>query len=236
MKLTQGTGIVVWNGIPYILPTRHIRRHTVKLEKIPLGDGNNFVYLLQKNENTENLFKLMDLVDGTAYGQYTRLGKTFNGNTMVCFPPVEQLRLVIHWTLCLQICKKVFHLKSVDGLLYGTSVKRIPALDRIFHGLLVTWSRANHADYLAQEVRPNKGLNVADYAKGRWEDTSFFLMYRTELPVNPFLDDYEIPNIDDLSNVDSMPESMRDIDQDLKDMASLLPDSDDWDMSSLVFT
>ena len=33
VKLTQGTGIVVWNGVPYILPTRHIRRHTVKLEK-----------------------------------------------------------------------------------------------------------------------------------------------------------------------------------------------------------
>ena len=54
--------------------------------KIPLGDGSNFVYLMQKNDDTENLFKLMDLVDGTAYGQYTRLGKTFNGNTMVCVP------------------------------------------------------------------------------------------------------------------------------------------------------
>eukprot|EP00959_Pyramimonas_sp_CCMP1952_P203590 4257325-Pyramimonas_sp.AAC.1 len=39
VKLSQGTGIVVWNGIPYILPTRHIRRHTVNVEKLKLGEG-----------------------------------------------------------------------------------------------------------------------------------------------------------------------------------------------------
>ncbi|CAK0800448.1 unnamed protein product, partial [Prorocentrum cordatum] len=218
VKLSQGTGIVVWNGIPYILPTRHIRRHAINLEKIPIGDGNHYAYLLQDTTDSSNLTKLMDLVDGTAYGQYTRIGKIFDGSSMTCSPSVSQLRLVKHWCLCLQIYQRVFHLKSVDGLLYGTSVRRIPALDRMRHGLLVTWPRSNKTKYLAQEVRPDKGINITDFSSDAWDVTSFFLMYRTELPVNPFLDDDEIPDTDDLGNIEVWPESMRDIDQDIRDM------------------
>eukprot|EP00959_Pyramimonas_sp_CCMP1952_P177437 3708855-Pyramimonas_sp.AAC.1 len=85
----------------------------------------------------------------------------------------------MHWTLCLKICQQVFHLKSIDGIVYGTWVRRIPGLDRMHHGLLVTWFRPLHARYLAHEVRPDRGTNIGDYSKDSWDDTSCFLMYGT---------------------------------------------------------
>ena len=129
----------------------------------------------------------------------------------------------------MMIYQNIFHLRTIDGAVYGTSVKRIPALTGMMHGLLISWPRQDHNKYRAQEVRPDIGINVGDYSAESWENCSFVLLYRTEFPTDPYLDEYELPNIDDLSRIEPLPESMRDLDDDLKNMASLLPcDDDSW--------
>ena len=181
----------------------------MNLEKIKLGDGAHHVFVFKATGENAILFKLMDLVGGTAYGQCARLGKVLSDGNVTRVPPVPQLRLLQHWNLRIQIFQKAFHLKSIDGCAYGTSTRRMPALDRIYRGRLATWPRAKHSDFLAREVGPDKGVNITDYAKKGWEDVSFLLLYRTEAPVAPYLDECEIPNLDDWSHIEVWPEITR---------------------------
>ena len=124
--------------------------------------------------------------------------------------------------------QKLFQLKSFDGVLHGTSLRRIPALHGVRYGLLVLWQRSDHSSYMAYEVDPSKGVTINDLSKTKWESTSFLMYYALPRPSEPFLDEFRQPNIDDLSNIEPAPESVIDVDRELQDMISLIPDLDDW--------
>eukprot|EP00959_Pyramimonas_sp_CCMP1952_P119242 2492978-Pyramimonas_sp.AAC.1 len=44
----------------------------------------------------------------------------------------------------------------------------------------------------------------------------------------PFLDEHHLPDMNDLSRIEPVPESTIDVNRDVHDMISLLPDLDDW--------
>ena len=54
------------------------------------------------------------------------------------------------------------------------------------------------------------------------------MYYTIPAQLDPFLDDHHIPDMNDLSPVEAAPDSVVDVDRDVLDMISLLPDLNDW--------
>eukprot|EP00959_Pyramimonas_sp_CCMP1952_P455595 9471797-Pyramimonas_sp.AAC.1 len=62
--------------------------------------------------------KLMDIVDGSACGQLTRLGKTVDRNGKVgCSPDIKTLIAIQPWKLCMLTYQRLLQLESLDGVL-----------------------------------------------------------------------------------------------------------------------
>ena len=86
-----------------------------------------------------NTFKrLMDIIDGTTYGQLNRLGKKVSTDgTVSRSPDLKRLVHIQQWKLCIKTHQKLFQLRSLDGVVYGNSLRRIPAFHGARHGLAV---------------------------------------------------------------------------------------------------
>eukprot|EP00959_Pyramimonas_sp_CCMP1952_P103196 2158355-Pyramimonas_sp.AAC.1 len=56
--------------------------------------------------------------------------------------------------------RTIFHLKGLDGILYGTSLRRVPPLHAVRFGLLVLWERKDRSNYMTYEIDPSKGVTV----------------------------------------------------------------------------
>ncbi|CAK0830168.1 unnamed protein product, partial [Prorocentrum cordatum] len=224
VKISEGTAIIVWNGIPYILPVRHVRKHLIGFLAFQTSAPT-----LEDNRNLDTFRRLMDIVDGSIYGQMTRLGKTIgqDGQTK-CTAYIKTLVNLQPWKLSMITHETIFQLKGIDGVIYGTSLRRIPSLFGVKFGLLTLWERKGHANYFTFEVDPSKGVIINSLTTLKWENTSFLMFYSMPALVDPFLDEHRVPDMEDLSRIEVAPDSVRDVGRDVADMISLLPDLDDW--------
>ena len=173
--------------------------------------------------------KLMDIVDGSVYGQVTRLGKVVESDgRLKCTPDIQSLAGLQPWKLSMMTYKTVFRLKGIDGVLYGTSLRRIPSLSGVKYGLLILWERKDHTNYYTFEVDPSKGVVINSLADLKWESTSFMMFYSMPAVSDPFLDEHRVPDMEDLSRIEAVPDNIRDVDRDVAEMISLIPGLDDW--------
>ncbi|CAK0840390.1 unnamed protein product, partial [Prorocentrum cordatum] len=227
VKISEGTAIVVWNGVPYILPVRYLRRHLVGFLTYQATNISELKTDDQQMLNT--LGRLMDIVDGSIYGQVTRLGRTITQDGQVkCSPDAKTLVNLQPWKLSMMTYRTIFHLKSLDGILYGTSLRRVPPLHAVRFGLLVLWERKDRTNYMTYEIDPSMGVTVGSLVSFKWENTSFMMYYSIPSQSDPFLDEHHLPDMNDLSRIEPVPESAIDVNRDVHDMISLLPDLDDW--------
>ena len=78
----RSSGVVVWQGYPYLIPMRHIRNHRASFLAMIFSSG--------PSGDMAFLLELFDIVDGTAGFDVKSIGEFKRGNEMILIP--EDLR------------------------------------------------------------------------------------------------------------------------------------------------
>ena len=84
----------------------------------------------------------------------------------------EELANIKIWSLSQDVCTKVVGMPVCDGIVFGTRLRRIPALKGIESGVLCVWNRRNHQKYMLIEVTPSKDLIINNFVGSDWSESS----------------------------------------------------------------
>ena len=169
-----GTGIVVWQSVPYILPLRHIRRHLAQALWMIFVGGITTV------ENSDQLLtKLFDYVESLLPGTRVMLGLMIKeSGEEVLLPSAEELLTHAIFDICRKVAKQTFELAAFDGVLLGSALRHIGVLNGIHWGLLIIWNKYSRGTYEIFEVNPSKGTHLQGRTSSAWEKTSFIMYYK----------------------------------------------------------
>ena len=197
------TAIVIHQSQPYIVPTRHIRHHVGYVSHCLVSGGN----FSGNTEQVNELFKLFDTVDGSSFYKVFQLGRIMSDDDQWQYCPAE---LETHTSDVLELARtvvsQVLNVEHIDGIIYGTKVKRLHAVHKATYGLLVMWCRNNRKDYKIMEVDPSVVTHVCNLLGSKWLDFSCLLFYSY---VRPYDDEgrlpYIIPPLEDISAIDLDP-------------------------------
>ena len=119
--------MVIWNGMPYMVPLRHIRPH-VGLANVFFASIYNSNAILGNDNQLVTVNKLMDIIEGTSPGQQQRVGKNMlEDGTIEFLPPDLQQQPPLIWHLAQEVGLQLLQLENMDGILYGIGVKRVHA-------------------------------------------------------------------------------------------------------------
>ena len=77
---------------------------------------------------------------------------------------------------------------TMDGNVFGTKLRRIPAMKGIESCRLCAWNRQQHSEYMLLEVNPSKDINISNRIGYEWSDSSVLLFCRVEMISSPFDD------------------------------------------------
>ena len=114
------------------------------------------------------------------------------------------------WTLAQNVIGAgILNIGTIDGLIYGTGMRRINPLPQCFYGLLMMWQATHRKDYRIIEVVPRKGVPLHRLIGASWHATCFlmFISYNCSAIDDDLHKSYEIPDFSDLdlSSIGYMP-------------------------------
>ncbi|CAE8712610.1 unnamed protein product [Polarella glacialis] len=133
----NGTAVVRHQGYPYTVPLRHVRKHTELYNT-----------QVHEEEDVNSLFRLMDIVDGVTEGKTFIQGLVLNNENELVYIPAElQIQMTTILKLALQVAAGLLELPAVQGLRYGTRLRRIVSPPRALGHTLIYWNRVNRHDY-----------------------------------------------------------------------------------------
>ena len=141
----DGKAVIMWRGVPMLLPLRHVRPHV------------GFVWLLSSvfnfSSETDNnvmtvLKTLMDLVENFILGQLYTYGRVWNDSSMEfnMIPPDLETNPPEIYVKSSEIASKVLGLPKIDGVQFGTGVKRTDAIQNTTSGKLVVWDKLHRSN------------------------------------------------------------------------------------------
>ena len=125
LKISDGTAIVVWNGLPYIISLRHVRQHIGYSIRTHMTYFHNNSYTEQAFAafpTTESLWALMDNIDSTTPGTTTTIGKIVDDNGIIQYrPSAEGLQSSAMWKLIIDVAISCFNMVQCDGAVPNSS-------------------------------------------------------------------------------------------------------------------
>ncbi|CAE8728215.1 unnamed protein product, partial [Polarella glacialis] len=133
----NGAAVVRHQGYPYTVPLRHVRKRTEL-----------YSTQVHEEEDVNSLFRLMDIVHGVTEGKTFIQGLVLNKENELVYIPAElQFQMTTILKLALQVSIGLLELPAVQGLRYGTRLRRINPPPRALGHTLIYWNRVNRHDY-----------------------------------------------------------------------------------------
>ena len=182
-----GSAIVKLNGIPLLVPMQNLRKHVLsqfffhclvnaQTESIQeffinpmiaqetisvLNVSSNYGLNSLHDENSVALLQLMDICDGQSPGSVTRVGLFSFGLEGFSHLP-DKTGAAAHpvMKLCLQIFGA--HIKSVDGVQYGTQIRHLKTAVDSKWTLLLQWQRNDRFAYKMKIFRGTHPLTFTN--------------------------------------------------------------------------
>ena len=164
----NGAAIVKYQGVPYLIPIRHLRKHISlftevqykqyfqELETIPISAD---YPVFRVNEQPTDILRMMDLVEGLppnsphTYGwqmvQDNKFVQTPHSWTNVGDAPLLLQLVLSSLQASLRQC-------DVHGVVAGTGVKRVPVIRGASFMATVVWPRSTRFEYDLREIPPAK--------------------------------------------------------------------------------
>eukprot|EP00974_Lingulodinium_polyedra_P037111 3560449-Lingulodinium_polyedra.AAC.1 len=78
---------------------------------------------------------------------------------LLLVPPDLHLTEYPAWHLASSAAHQLFGF-SIDGVLYGHSIKNFPCVVRSMYGILLVWSLSDRNKYVSMEVVPARGTTI----------------------------------------------------------------------------
>ena len=140
----------------------------------------------------ENVNELMDLIDGSPPGKTTTMGHlVLADGSILCLPETIDTEPPRQFTLLQQCVQIICGRSSFDGFIFGTQVKRLPALPEgttSGEGVVLIWPRQDRTKYLLQTV-PTRGITHIDNLVGpAWSHSSCLLIFQSSWPTEERLE------------------------------------------------
>ena len=212
LDLANNSALIKYQGMPYSLPLRHIRKHLVLFEhkayhtymtmvqNLPISQAYP-VFKTSESQATD-ILHFMDLVDGQEPGKDHQIGWIIDADSKYCMVPQDwtQGEEPLLLTLAKQVAKHHMRFEQGHGLICGTCAKRFPPVKGASFGILITWLRSDRTKYTFDEILPRRQINLAAICGASWSMSSAVLIYS-------FTDNMEqVPVIQDKSTIYDSPD------------------------------
>ena len=120
-----------------------------------------------------NLFRLMDVVDGSVPGKLTVHGKIYEPHSQrYTTLPINAEQPTDILQLASQVALDHFNLGSLDGIKFGHAIARTPPVPQCHYGILLAWHVRNRGDYRLMTIRPSDGVHLKRLLPGQWSHVS----------------------------------------------------------------
>ena len=196
--------IIVWNDMPYMVSMRFIRPHIFFGELFLLLHGEVFkVEVFEAMPGSQELWVLMDYVDGSPAGVSFQYGRQMTKESLIIHvPPDIDVMESQQWKLATKVAKVIFSMAHIDGIIYGSSLRRFEPVAGAHYGKLVTWKRSSRHDYLTYTVQPRQVVHLDHLCGADWLDRSAMIFYAFHVPEDPGEHHkYDMPDFADISNI-----------------------------------
>ncbi len=216
-----GSAIVKHQGQPLIIPFRHLRRHVLLsffnygclffsnasdfedyCNQTLVKDLAHVMYyenFLDKEPESipKQVLHLMDLVDGASMGKLIWLGIVWRNDEWIYQPDKE----TVEQSPVLLLARQVFRerLPSAHGVMFGTSLRRVPRVDKARWILILRWDRSNRMRYHVALRRP---VGPLTFKSNSFENWSTLILYSYDH--HEELEDDKTPDVD-LSDISTIP-------------------------------
>ena len=145
----------------------------------------------------KQVLHLMDLVDGASAGKLIWLGIVWRDDDWIYQPDKE----TVQQSPVLQLARQVFRdrLQSAHGIMFGTSLRRVPRVDKARWILVLRWDRSNRMRYHVALRRP---VGPLVFKADSFEAWSTLILYSFDHHED--LEDEKAPDVD-LSDISTIP-------------------------------
>lgn len=204
LDLNKSGAIVVWNGYPYIVPLRHIRKH------LPLIAWQTLIKFTTANMTNSKYFlvteytKLLDIVEGSTLFKNYLIGRIIgqDGHETTSPPDLEQSPPEV-FVQAQRLTVQEWQIE-IDGIIFGRGIKRLYLVNGASYGKQVVWDCTKRQDYQVRDITPSR----QSIELNGDVNTCSIVFYSFQRPPEDTtdLDKYIIPNLSDLSGIDWDPE------------------------------
>ena len=162
-----------WQGRPYLVPLRHVRKHLPVLLVLNQHASNPTVL-------SNELIELMDIIDGQATGKLFTQGLIHDAHKKLKLVPTtwtdESTKPKV-FALAEPVSRDLFHLERIDGIRYGHALRRMPPVIRCRYALLISWQRGDRAGCQYVELSPTVTINLTKRFGPAWDSTSTLMLF-----------------------------------------------------------
>ena len=180
-----GTTIVLWQGRPWLISLRHVRKHrgfihamTNYASSCASSTTWNQIYLTDTKNNDNSaannndqhqqavisLMKMMDMTDGSQPCQVHVFGNIWDEKrSRYIFinnvPGSSNGHQLIDQSFN-QIAQVFLAIFPYSGVMFGTMVRKINPVPRANHGYVICWDRSDRSNHEIYEIDPSKGFVI----------------------------------------------------------------------------
>lgn len=210
----EGTAVVKSQGLPYIVPLRHIRKHLAYFLRLIFHykwQSNIYHAQLQSIHHSDSVMKawyedlfqtlihLMDYVDGCTQHKVFINGKLRNDQGVDIYIPQENEKEPTPLLkIGMRIADQVLKIGPIDGIRYGTALKHYNAFHNCRYALMLIWKRFDRADHSTWEVNPSRTTQLQRFVQHEWDGSSSIMFYNLSKVIEDLNKPVEIPSLDDL--------------------------------------